>query len=290
MKQKLLWIFLKVYTAGSVKMYPSIIIDELWDTVLRIIKIAPKSIRYAAVLTTIPLLSSSTLAAQTNHLFFKDLYKTPYSNDQQVKEALKANNTNENLLVDAANYYYVKGATTPGKAGLEFFKLSFELYQKALKSNYSDPRLLILMANAYAYHGNNPEINIEILLQYIFRARNLYTMVADQYPENLEARLGRIRINMNLTPATGRPDPIHRDDITTYLAGYQNLPEKEKESRYFKMGLMEVYLARALLFFEEGNLDKVNENLRNIEPGLLHHQALERFKQLKKEIEKRGNK
>jgi hypothetical protein len=222
-----------------------------------------------------------------DQLYFKNLYFSRFkSPDEADAEISKSDDFN--TLLDYANFYYTTGALMkPGNStGVAYIQKAFMVYQILWKQNFSNPRIQVLMANAYASQGANPQNNIKTIIEYVFRARNLYSMVIDRYSSNLEARLGRARINMNLTPATGRPDEIHREDIRIFIAGYQNLPHEEKENLYYKMGLMEMYLARAMLAVEKKNTSQAQADLNRIDTALLHEQAKKlydtSFKTLKK--------
>lgn len=232
-------------------------------------------------------------------LYFADLYLTKL---QSLKEAGKIkrqilSNTDElsgqaiEKIINCANFYFLAGTRLPAgdKTGVEYVKISLQLYTLAWKANMSDPRIRVLLATAHMSRGADPHISIEEILTHIFRARNLYSMVLNSYPENLDALLGRIRINMNLTPATGRADSIHTEDIKKYQAGYAKLSESEKENPYFKMGLMEVYLAEAILLSEKKETARLKKELALIEPSYLYPHVRKIYDNLKKDLKNQGD-
>lgn len=255
-----------------------------------------KNCRKALVVWAVLLLSAPALgrplageqpnATKEEMLYFKDLYQSRFNSIEQAEKAREENPDDQKILREYANFYYILAAPKlmKDKESIEQMDKAFKAYLKLWKKNFSNPRIQILMANAYASQGANPSISMETLIDYVFRARNLYSMVAGRYPENLEARLGRARINMNLTPATGRPDAVHREDIAVYLQGYAKLPAGLRENDYYKMGLMEIYLARAMMAAEKSDWEQVDENLNNIDFSLLHEQAQELYRNVKKKL------
>ncbi|MDH4262750.1 MAG: hypothetical protein OEV78_06890 [Spirochaetia bacterium] len=222
------------------------------------------------------------------HLYFKDIYKTRFTSMEQAEKTKSENESDFTILLEYAHYCYVTGAQMPpkDKTGLDYVERAFETYQKLWKKKFSDPNIQFYMANAYASQGNNPRINMGTLVEYVFRARNLYSMIIDLYPQNLEARLGRARINMNLNAATGRPDAVHHEDIRVYLEGYAKLPQDLKEHGYYKMGLMEMYLAQAMLDVEAKQWSEVQKNIKLIDTALLHVQAKKLYQDVLNELKK----
>ncbi len=219
-------------------------------------------------------------------LYFSDLYYTSFTSFEEAEKAKDSDHTG--TLLEYANFYFIAASQMPQRSqeSAEYSEIAFDVYLKVWKNNFSDPRIQTLMATAYASQGNNPNLNLQNVVEYVFRARNLYTMVLDVYPGNLDACLGRIRINMNLTVATGRPNDIHRADVENFFRGYALLPEFLKSNPYFRNGLMEVYLARALLYEEAGEYSLAKKDLLLIEPELLHEHARKQYSELKNKVEK----
>ena len=77
-------------------------------------------------------------------------------------------------------------------------------------------------------------------MNYIFRARNLFSVVIARLPENMDARLGRTLINMNLPRANGRPDNVIKEDVDVFLKGYDLLPAGLSGNEYFYLALQEI--------------------------------------------------
>lgn len=222
-----------------------------------------------------------------NHLYFKDAYHTRFTS---VDQAEKAKNENDfDVMLEYANYYYTTAAdlwAKKNKLSIPYSEKALEVYQALWKKRFSDPHVQLLMANALLFQGTNPNINLSTLVEYVFRGRNLYSMIIDRYPENLEARLGRARINMGLNASTGRPDAIHREDIRTYLEGYPKLPKDMQENPYFKPGLHEMYLAKALLAVETKQWKEAEEYLNRVDSSILFENALKMYKEAAKELKK----
>lgn len=223
-----------------------------------------------------------------DYLYFKDIYHTRFKSIEQAEKAKEENQFDFQTLLEYANFYYITGAGLPlkSKLSVEYSLKALEVYQALWKKRFSDPRMQLLMANALLFQGTNPNINIGTLVEYVFRGRNLYSMIIDRYPQNLEARLGRARINMGLNSATGRPDAIHREDIRIYLEGYPKLPKDMQDNPYFKPGLHEMYLAKAMLAIEVRQWQEAEKYLKLIDPSCLFEHALKMYDEAIKKIEK----
>jgi hypothetical protein len=118
-----------------------------------------------------------------------------------------------------------------------------------------DGRLQVLLAYAYTgYSAANTDL--EIIIKYVFRARNTFSLVIDRLPENIDARLGRAHINMNLTPQTGRPDKLLEDDARVYLSGFERLSQEDRADGYYRMGRSLMNLALAIVLADSGRSDE----------------------------------
>jgi len=234
------------------------------------------------------ILSANNTRAEEKLPYFKDIYYTRFKTVEQADQALKNHETDQQVQLEYANFYYVTGAHMPlkDKTGIEYIEKALLVYQVLWKKNFSDPRIQFLMANAYSSQGNNPKHNMGKLVEFVFRARNLYSMIIDRYPENLEARLGRARINMNLNAATGRPEAVHREDIRVYLDGYAKLPGDQKENPYFIKGIHEMYLALAMLDVENKQWSDADKNMRKIEISQLNEHAKGLYNDVQKKLGK----
>ena len=88
-------------------------------------------------------------------------------------------------------------------------------------------------------------------------------------PENIDARLGRLRVNVSMPAGSSRPDDIILDDADVYIKKYDILPAEEKNSFYFQQGLTEAYLARAIVYDYRKQRELARENLLKVDTSLL---------------------
>ena len=230
------------------------------------------------------------VASPQDELYFKDIYVTKFKTTAEAEKAKAENESDLEILLNYANYYYIAAAGLPlkSKQSIEYAEKALNVYQALWKKKFSNPRIQLLVANAYLFQGTNPDINVGTLIEYVFRARNLFSMIIDRYPQNVEARLGRARINMSLNSSTGRPEAMHREDIRIYIEGYQKLPRDLQENPYFKPGLYEMYLAKALLEIETRQWKEAEKYLNLIETSNLYEHSLKMYNDAKKQLKKEG--
>ena len=234
---------------------------------------------------------SRVFAAETesgDNLYFKDIYHTRFTSVEQAEKAKKENESDFQILLEYANFYYITGAQLPlkSKLSVEYSLKALEVYQALWKKRFSDPRMQLLVANALLFQGTNPNINLSTLVEYVFRGRNLYSMIVERYPRNLEGRLGRARINMGLNQTTGRPDDVHREDIRVYIEGYPRLPKEMQESPYFKPGLHEMYLANAMLAIDYKQWQEAEKYLKLVDTSTLLEHSLKMYNEAQIQLKK----
>ena len=105
-------------------------------------------------------------------------------------------------------------------------------------------------------------------MKYIAKARNLFSLVIAKLPENIDARLGRLRVNVSMLAGSSRPDDIILDDADVYIKNMIFYPQK-KNSFYFQQGLTEAYLARAIVYDYRKQRELARENLLKVDTSLL---------------------
>jgi len=224
--------------------------------------------------------------ANDGSLYFDKLFYTPYQSENDLIK-VKINESDTEQMIFAGNFYFITGAQLPqgDKKGVEYIKKSLDIYQKIWKNNFSHARVRTLLATAHMARGGDSNISIEDILDHIFRAKNLFSMVLSKYPENLDALIGRIRLDMNLTTGTGRSNTIHESDIRLFFAGYPRLPEELKLNPYFLMAYNEVLLASTRLDLENGKHKSAENSFKSINKKALHEHAQKMYNETLKSLE-----
>jgi hypothetical protein len=192
---------------------------------------------------------------------------------EEMSKSLDVYNDKSASITDrmkAGIYFFLEG-TKPGLKKKEMTPLlnkSVVVLESAWSEDKSNNRLRLLLAYSYtAYCGAN--ISIEDIMKYIAKARNLFSLVIAKLPENIDARLGRLRVNVSMPAGSSRPDDIILDDADVYIKKYDILPAEEKNSFYFQQGLTEAYLARAIVYDYRKQRELARENLLKVDTSLL---------------------
>ena len=118
------------------------------------------------------------------------------------------------------------------------------------------------------------DIPFEKIVENSTKANGFFSTVIDRLPQNMDARLGRIHLNIHLTPEMGRPDDILLDDAMVYLAGYEQLAPEEQQRPDIHMGVMIARLAAVIILDSRGEEDKARELYQLIQPEPLSNAGL----------------
>lgn len=208
-------------------------------------------------------------------IYFNDLFIS-FNSDEELAEAKARDADDLQISIKEGAYYFVKATGNYPPRHAERKKLimqSIEILEKLWKKNRRNNKICLLLA--YSYVGYCAEdIPLEDVMNYVFKARNLFSIVVARLPENIDARLGRVRININLTPQTGRPDDVVLKDAEVYFSGYKKLSTEEQERIDLKLGLMEMRLAYALIWHEKGNKEMAWEYFNKIQPDIFMSQNM----------------
>jgi len=224
--------------------------------------------------------------ASDGPLYFDNLFYTPYKSESDLNMA-KLNESDSEQMIFKGNFYFITGSLLPqgDRKGVEYIKKSLDIYQKIWKNDFSNARVRTLLATAHMARGGDSNISIEEILDHIFRAKNLFSMVLSKYPENLDALIGRIRLDMNLTTGTGRSNIIHESDIRLFFTGYNKLSNDLKTNPYFLMAFNEVLLASARLDLENGKIKSAENSFKSINKKALHEHGQKMYDETLKSLE-----
>lgn len=215
-----------------------------------------------------------SFADRDGELVFNDLFST-FNNEQILNEKLSSGNVTQEIKIKEAVFYFVNGSLANGGGKKkEFLEKSIELLYSLWRKDKVNNRIRILLAYGYTSICAT-DIGVNEITNYIGKAKNLFTLVIMDLPKGIDARLGRIRLNMFVPIAAGRPDKIIIEDGMTFLETYEILDSLQLINSYVTQGLCEVHLALAMIYDhqkEKETADKyfhaVNENLlpANLQP------------------------
>lgn len=203
----------------------------------------------AAVLAAVVACSGWAQDGAANAVIFETVFPS-YGSEEEALAALKADPEGRDAALMAGDYYWMLGtaATTPAGSRRELCRKGAEILEGYWRKHKRDDQICLCLGYAYAgLAGSIPLSELEDLMSAINKAQNVWGMAVARLPRNIELRLARTIINMNLTPQNGRPDALILEDVGVYLAGYSALSEELRKHAYYYMGAMEMRLAEALV-------------------------------------------
>lgn len=209
-----------------------------------------------------------------------------FESSEAAGEALKTTMDGETEL-RLGNYYFIQG-TSPGTSPSqkkEFTQKAVEILEGAWKRNKKDNEVCLSLAYAYTGRaGITPMSELEALLSDINKAQNLFGMIVARLPRNIDARLGRTMINMNLTARNGRPDALILEDYLVFMEGFARLRPELKANQYYVMGAMEMRLAKAMVLKDQGKKAEAKSLVAEIDASVLPEQFRKLHDALRKEL------
>jgi hypothetical protein len=207
-------------------------------------------------------------------IYFPDLFIGFKSEAELV--AAKKSNTPE-ILGKEGVYYFTTATTLPrgDKRIKPMLEKSIAIFDKIRRQNMvnnpEQPDNQNIIRLGYAYMAIcDTDIPLDKVMENVSKARNLFTIVIDRLPDNIDARLGRTQININLLPDQGRPDDIILDDVNVFFKGYNQLTNREKKLGIFPMGVNVMRLAAALVWDRRHNKSLAQEYLNAVESDQLN--------------------
>lgn len=226
-----------------------------------------KSLTCLSVVFTMLLITTPGTAAEPEFLFFADLWSGFQTEDELLTAKQEAPEAKE-TLEKAGIYYYLQASGLPkgAKQRKPMIDESVSMFTTLWKQDRQDIPNMIRLGYALMLLCDT-DIPLEGIIKNITRANGLFSTVTGTVPQNMDARLGRIYININLTPETGRPDEVLLDDAMVYLAGYESLLPETQQRPDIQMGLMVARLAAAIVWDARNEESNVLEHLQFIDPA-----------------------
>lgn len=213
-------------------------------------------------------------------LFFPNLFIT-WNSETEAAKALTQKKVNKNDLVKSGVYYFVRGSTLSDKRKKDKrsdLQKAINIFENLWKTDRSNNRVTVLLAYSSTAICAT-DLSIEQTLQYINKARNLFTIVINKLPNNFEARAGRIRINMNM-PNDMRPDDILISDCKQALESYSRLKTETQQDLFFLQGMNICYLALGIGYNSKGQKREGMDQLAKVEKKYLEKSDLELYKKV----------
>jgi hypothetical protein len=224
--------------------------------------------------------------AAANEYSFERIFPS-FDSLEAATKAEKADPEGRETNLRLGNFYFIEGtaADTPLSAKKEYARKAIEVLERQWKKDRKDNEVCLSLGYAYTGRaGITPLSELEALLSDINKAQNLFGMVVARLPKNIDARLARTMINMNLNAQNGRPDALVLEDFAVFMEGYSRLSSELKENEYDRMGAAEMRLAKALVRRDQGKRPEARELLAAIEASILPEPFRKLYENLKKEL------
>lgn len=240
------------------------------------------------------LINSGELLFAKSSIYFPNLF-VGFKNEAELAAAKKRKTNLTEIRGKEGIYYFTVATTLPRgdkriKPMLEKSIAIFEeIRRQNMVKNPEQPDNQNIIRLGYAYMAIcDTDIPMDKLMQYVYKARSLFTIVIDRLPDNIDARLGRTQININLSPAQGRPDDVILADVDVFFKGYNQLTAREKKLGIFPMGVNVMRLAAALVWDRRHNKLLTQKYLDAIDPKQLDAANLQGiYKRLQKKYRRK---
>jgi hypothetical protein len=215
--------------------------------------------------------SAGALDAVRDSTYFADLFVT-FASEQEATRAQAKNPGDRETQLKTAIFYWLS-AVQP----IENIKKNTALLDKAQatvetlwKTDRKDNRTIYVLAEVYMSRCAALDMSkLDEIIAFVNKAQSLLNILVSRLPDNMDARLGRTQINMNLSPQTGRPDAVILDDAAVFMRGFDKLPEAEKKNPYFLMGKAQMQLAVVSVELDQGRLADATKLYREIDKSSL---------------------
>jgi len=184
--------------------------------------------------------------ADNDIYYFKDLFEG-YDTLEEARAVVSAGGTVEERI-RAGVAFFVIGSNLPKRDGSKesILRECLDVFDALWRDERSNDRITMLLAYAHTGVGGYVK-DLDEIMTHVFRARTFFDIVVARRPQNIDPRLGRTLINMNLPKGNGRPDDIILADTAIFLEIFETLEPETQNHPFYHMGLMEMRLARALI-------------------------------------------
>jgi hypothetical protein len=248
-----------------------------------------KKIKY--ILSTLIFISTGstgyTLENKSNKYYFADLFNTTITDEKSAENILKNKSGNKDLLRQAGVYYFIKtsGLKKSDSDKIKYARKTIDIFENLWKRDRKNDLTRLQLGYGYSSLGDT-DIEMEEMIDYVFKARNLFSMVVASLPDNIDARLARNRINMNLPADAGRPDDMVLEDSLKYIEIYEKLDMEAQQNESLLMGIMEMRLAAAMIYENKKLIDEAKKHFRLIDKKYLNDYIMNYYQELTNKLGK----
>jgi hypothetical protein len=218
-----------------------------------------------------------------NRYYFTNLFYSTVQSDKEAEEVLKKNPNDPQVLEACGSYYFIKGSDLKSDEGIKkkYSEKALKVFDKLYKQNRSD-RSKMLLAYAYASSAGLKGQNLLVVIGNVMKSRNLFSMAVASLPDNIDPRLGRTRINMNMPEGSNRPDDIILEDCDKFFEVYQKMPAELQENPMYKVGVSEMRLAACMVYDYRNNKTEAALYFKDIDRTVLNSVIVKFYDNLKK--------
>jgi hypothetical protein len=206
---------------------------------------------------------------------------------EEANTAEKSAQGDRETALRLGNFFFIAGTAAESSPAMKkaYANKAIDVLERLWKKNRKDNEVCLSLGYAYtARAGITPLSELESLMADIDKAQNLFGMVVARLPKNIDARLARTMINMNLAAQNGRPDALIVEDYAAFMEGYGRLAPGLKANPYYKMGAEEMRLAKALVRADQGKKAEARGLFGDIDPSVLPAQFRALYDALKKRL------
>ena len=220
------------------------------------------------VLLSLMLSLASLLPADEDIYYFRDLFEG-YETLAEARAAIENNGAIEERIKAGVAFFAI-GSQLPKKHAEKegILRECLEVFDALWREDRGNDRVSILLGYAHMGLGGYVQ-SLNEIMTHVFRARTLFDIVAARRPQNIDPRLGRTMINMNLPKGNGRPDDIILEDTAAFLEVFDTLKSEMQNHPFYYMALMEMRLARVLILRERRKNREAREILETIDKSVL---------------------
>jgi hypothetical protein len=214
--------------------------------------------------------SAMSLENTNDRYYFPGLFDMPLMTLPEAERVVKSNTTDIQSLINSGLFYFAQGNVLEknDKRKEEYLFNAITIFEKLWNTDKRNNKYRLLLGYSYTSICNT-NISIEDILKYVFRARNMFTMVIADLPDNIDARLARNRVNMNIPKNAGRPDDMIIEDSLRFFATYDVLDTEQKNSLYLISGIQEMRLAAVIIYEDRKQKEEAARLWRQIDARYL---------------------
>ena len=216
------------------------------------------------------------LFAEQDIYYFDELFKGFETIDEARDAVQRSSSVDERIMAGVA--FFTIGSNLPKNDPQRdlILRECLDVFDTLWREDRGNDRVTLLLAYAHTGVGGIVK-DLDEIMTHVFRARTLFDIVVARRPRNIDPRLGRTMINMNLPKGNGRPDDIILDDTDVFLQTFDTLGPEIQNHPFYQMGVMEMRLARVMILFDRGKRRAARELFAEIDRSALPDEVFTRM-------------